>query len=857
MNAQIVQQSSRLLRDRQIPEMSEGTAGIIEVADLYRLHAGRLATDHQRASLGQFLTSASIAKFMAKLSEPRPDEVRLLDPGAGVGSLTAAWVDEMLARKRRPKHLHLVACEIDPQLLDYLGQTLTSCQHACARHGVGCDFEIISGDFIAAATEWVGANPLFAAKGARFDTIILNPPYKKIRSDSDTRRLLSGIGIETSNLYSAFLWLAVELSNTDGEIIAITPRSFCNGPYFRPFRIALLTQMQLTRVHLFDSRKSAFHENDVLQENVIFRATKSHRESNTTLVSTSNGPDDPDVIIRNVPPSELVQSDDADRNIHLVANELQGQLARDIASFTSSLGDLGIGVSTGRVVDFRAKESLAMDAADIRPGTHVAPLIYPTHLENGAIKWPKAGKKPNYLVISEDTAALLVPAGTYVLAKRFSAKEERRRITAAICTPDTLVQPDYAFENHLNYYHQSGKGLSPLLARGLAVYLNSTLVDSYFRQFSGHTQVNATDLRKLPYPSKAALERLGKSINGELPGQDAIDHLIAKELDNVSKKKSDPVCARKRVDEALAILKILGVPRPQQNDRSALTLLALTAIKPRTPWAKAASPLMGITPIMDFARDHYGTTYAPNTRETFRRQTMHQFVEAAIALYNPDKLDRPVNSPNAVYQIVPLLLDLLRTFGTEKWDQLLADWSKTVVSLKIRYAREREMTRIPLKLPSGEQIELSPGGQNVLVEQIIHEFCPRFTPGGTPVYVGDTEEKYAYFNKAALGALGVKIDSHGKMPDVAIHDGKRNWLVLIEAVTSHGPVDGKRRDELKRIFATSTAPLVFVTAFMDRSAMVRFLNDISWETEVWVADAPSHMIHFNGERFLGPYEQRS
>lgn len=233
---------------------------------------------------------------------------------------------------------------------------------------------------------------------------------------------------------------------------------------------------------------------------------------------------------------------------------------------------------------------------------------------------------------------------------------------------------------------------------------------------------------------------------------------------------------------------------------------------------------------------------------------MHQFVEAAIARYNPDDPDRPVNSPKAVYQVSPLLLDVLRTFGTDRWEGMIHDWRKQVGTLKAKYANEREMAKIPLKLPTGKQIELSPGGQNVLVEQIIHEFCPRFTPGGIPLYIGDTEEKFAHFDKAALKVLGVSVDSHGKMPDVVIHHVDKNWLVLIEAVTSHGPVDGKRRDELKRLFANSTAPLVFVTAFMDRSVMVRFLGEISWETEVWVADAKSHMIHFNGERFLGPYE---
>lgn len=312
--------------------------------------------------------------------------------------------------------------------------------------------------------------------------------------------------------------------------------------------------------------------------------------------------------------------------------------------------------------------------------------------------------------------------------------------------------------------------------------------------------------------------------------------------------------AKKRITEALEILAALGLPRAQQNERSALTLLALVNVGSKTPWSKAGSPLIGITPIMDFAASQYGKKYAPNTRETVRRQTMHQFVEAGIALYNPDKKDRPVNSPKAVYQIEPTLLAALQSYGTKEWSVKLVAWLATVKTLQSRYARERSMTKIPLRLPNGKQIELSPGGQNLLVERIIHEFCPRFAPGGNLIYVGDTEDKYAYFDSDALARLRVSVDSHGKMPDVVVHFVEKNWLLLIEAVTSHGPVDGKRRTELQRLFAGSSAPLVYITAFLDRATMVRFLGAISWETEVWIADAPSHLIHFNGERFLGPYD---
>lgn len=805
------------------------------------------------AELGQFLTPAPVARFMASLASPALADIKLLDPGAGIGSLSAAWIEEILGRKKRPRSIHLTACEIDPQLAQYLRQTIEACHNACRQKGVEFSAEVIEQDFIASAVDWLAPPSLFAKRSLLFDCAILNPPYRKINSDSDARQALRDVGIETTNLYTAFLWLVLKLLGPGGELIAITPRSFCNGPYFRPFREAFLSEAHISRVHVFESRKSAFREDEVLQENIIFRAVKATAADETTTISTSHGPDDPDISSRDVSYQEFVPDNDPGRVIHLAPDELQGQVARRIRSFTAGLPDLGIQVSTGRVVDFRAKEFLIHDQATGESNGNAAPLIYPTHFDDGEITWPKEGKKPNYLRIAEETNSLLVPSGVYVLVKRFSAKEEKRRVSAALCRPEKLPNVSFAFENHLNYFHDSGKGLTLALAKGLTAYLNSSLVDSYFRQFSGHTQVNASDLRNLPYPNRETLERIGRSAKGSLSPQENIDQLIAKELTDVAKDTADPLNARKRIDEALAILKLLGLPRAQQNDRSALTLLALAEIKPDTAWPDASSPLMGITPIMDFAKEHYGTTYAPNSRETFRRQTMHQFVEAAISLYNPDKPDRPVNSPKAVYQIAPLLLDALRAYGTRKWDKFLQDWLSTVETLKVRYARERQMSKIPLKLPTGEQIELSPGGQNVLVEQIIHEFCPRFTPGGAPIYIGDTEEKYAYFNKPALDALGVTVDSHGKMPDVVIHHIEKNWLVLVEAVTSHGPVDGKHRDELKRLFTKSSAPLVYVTAFMDRSVMVRFLGDISWETEVWVADAPSHMIHFNGERFLGPY----
>lgn len=312
--------------------------------------------------------------------------------------------------------------------------------------------------------------------------------------------------------------------------------------------------------------------------------------------------------------------------------------------------------------------------------------------------------------------------------------------------------------------------------------------------------------------------------------------------------------AKGKIDQALAILRAVDMPRGQQNERSALTLLALLDVRPGTPWREASNPLRGITPMMDFMREQYGKEYAANTRETVRRFTMHQFVQAGIALANPDDPDRPTNSPDFVYQVEATFLELVRTYDDSAWEQRLPAYVASMHTLRQRFARERAMRQVPVTLADGTAFTLSPGGQNALVPVIITEFVPRFTPGGAVLYVGDTSEKLVHFDRAGLAHLGVEIEEHGKMPDIVIHHRDENWLVLIEAVTSHGPVDPKRRQELRELFAGSTAPLVFVTAFLNRQAMVRFLGEIAWETEVWVADAPSHLIHFNGERFLGPYE---
>jgi len=281
-------------------------------------------------------------------------------------------------------------------------------------------------------------------------------------------------------------------------------------------------------------------------------------------------------------------------------------------------------------------------------------------------------------------------------------------------------------------------------------------------------------------------------------------------------------------------------------------LLALLDLTPSKDWSEASAPLRGVTESMNFIAVHYGKECAPNTRETIRRQTLHQFLAADLVAKNPDKPERPVNSPHTNYQVTGPALRLLRSYGTETWQTRLDTYHEEVESLMERWARQREQQLIAVVLPDGDTLGLSPGLHNTLIGRIIHDFCPRWTPGAHLLYVGDTQQKFAVFDEEAFKRLGVTIDVHGKIPDLIIHSADNNWLVLVEAVTSHGPVDVKRHEELQEMFSGSTATLIFVTAFLDRRTMAKFTAGISWETEVWVADAPSHLIHFDGQHLLGP-----
>jgi adenine-specific DNA-methyltransferase len=806
------------------------------------MQAALHASDNHRQRWGQFLTPPEVAGLMASLSDVQHRDVDLLDPGAGSGALTAAWVAHALNSKHVPQSIACTLYELDESILPTLTATMGLCAQACEAAEVSFTADVRVQDFLSAGaaairrqTDWTGS----------YNVVITNPPYKKLQVASPTARLLASAGVSHGNLYTAFISLAVAMLRGNGELIAITPRSFMNGPYFERFRRTFFHSMTLTHLHVFGSRTAAFADDGVLQENVIFRATKSSDRNQPVIVSTSERPGS-DVVYSVTTHDSVVPSTDPSAVIHLATDGHDESARRAMGQMSSSLRDLGIGVSTGRVVDFRVADALSSE--------HVSgsvPLIYPAHLRSGDVEWPKPfGRKPNALRLTRATRPLLVPEGFYVLVKRFSAKEEPRRIVASIYDPTSVAPGPVAFENHLNYFHAQGVGLPETLAVGLAAYLNTTMVDDYFRLFSGHTQVNATDLKSLRYPSIAQLMALGTSCRAERPAtQQALDAMIGREVGGMVEYEQS-LEAKERISDAQVILGALGLPKAQLNERSALALLALVDVLPTTTWAEASRPLLGITPMMDFFKEHYGKQYAPNTRETVRRQSVHQFLAAGMLVQNPDDPRRPTNSGRTVYQATDELVRLVRVYGTEAWTTALQSYLVSAPSLVKKYARERLISRVPVKTPGGEAFTLSPGGQNPLVAAILEDFCGVFTPGANVLYVGDTQEKFAFFDQLALRALGVELEPHGKMPDVVVHATEQGWLVLVEAVTSHGPIGPKRRDELVSLFGMATEKLVFVTAFVDRKTMTRHIDDIAWESEVWIAESPTHLIHFDGEQFV-------
>jgi adenine-specific DNA-methyltransferase len=488
-------------------------------------NAATSSARQRQEELGQFLTPAPVASFMASLFGPLPNVVRLLDAGAGAGALTTAFVSRLCEKKDDVRAVEVTLYELDPFIQDALLEMMQECQRVCNESGIRFTFTIHATDFIKEASALL-ANNLFSAAPPAFDAAIVNPPYRKISMDSVERRNLRYVGVETSNLYAAFIALIQRSLVPSGQLVGITPRSFCNGPYFRSFREDFLDNLEVHRLHVFESREAAFRNDSVLQENIIFHAVKGRNQPCKMVISSSSGERGDIVAEKIVPFTEIVHKHDAEKFIHIPSASGHAVAKKTMDGLNATLASLGVSVSTGRVVDFRVKNALRNE-----PETGTVPLLYPCHFNGGTVHWPKSeSRKPNAILNNHETRPWLVPSGMYLLTKRFTSKEERRRLVACIFDPADVKAEWLGFENHLNYFHANGHGLDRNLAVGLFAYLNSTVVDQYFRGFSGHTQVNATDLRKLTYPDRKTLQAMGTEMKKLDQPQDKIDELVEKNL---------------------------------------------------------------------------------------------------------------------------------------------------------------------------------------------------------------------------------------------------------------------------------------------------------------------------------------
>ncbi|MCK9224450.1 MAG: Eco57I restriction-modification methylase domain-containing protein [Candidatus Muirbacterium halophilum] len=478
---------------------------LISVTELRRKAVNSQLDLKKKNALGQYMTPANIASFMVSLF-PKPDseKIRLLDPGAGVGSLTSAFVDRF-CNSCSNLTVELTAYEIDSIMQDYLRENLSLCKILANQENCNFSWELLNKDFVHESTRIIASvDSLWQDDVEKFSHCIMNPPYKKILSSSQHRLSLRTVGIETVNLYSAFVALAVIRLQEKGYLVAIIPRSFCNGPYYKPFRELILKKTAIKRIHLFNSRNKAFKEDKVLQENIIIVLKKDDKQGDV-LISTSTDDTFSDINILNYSFGNIVKEFDKELFIRIPTSLSYKIELSD--NFKSSFTDIGVSISTGPVVDFRMKKHLKHI-----PEKGTVPLLYPCHCKKEGLVWPiENGKKPNAIMDNSDTQKWLYPNGFYTVVRRFSSKEEKHRIVASVVEPKLFNDvAKIGLENHLNVYHENKKPLSENLARGLAVYLNSNIVDKYFRSFIGHTQVNATDLKLIKYPSRKILFKLGE-----------------------------------------------------------------------------------------------------------------------------------------------------------------------------------------------------------------------------------------------------------------------------------------------------------------------------------------------------------
>lgn len=497
--------------------------------DLQRRHEANRPPAERKAR-GQVFTPPEVCSFMAGCFTTFRSNFRLLDPGAGVGSLAVAVCDRV-SRLWRPRRIEIDLYETDPLLAEPLRQVMERCGTELTQAGHDLEYRILREDFVLNNAHVGGQLPLFDESGERalYDGVILNPPYFKIAGHCEYAKLLSNVVHGQPNIYALFVAVAAQLLRADGEMVAITPRSFCSGPYFRHFRRWFLDRMSLRRLHLFESRTATFQDAGVLQESLITVAQKSVHRGRVVTVSTSHGPSDISrVPVLDVPVDKVV--DDSARNlvVRIPCSPVDAEIIEAVESWPHCFAEQGLRISTGPVVSFRARRFLL----DTPSGPHIVPLILVGNVRPFKTVWPlnKNGKPLGFLACRE-SRALLLKTGNYVLLRRFSAKEERRRLTASCFLKSSWRAKEVAFENHLNYIYHQDRELTDAEVYGIAALLNSRLLDRYFRTVSGNTQVNATEIRALHFPDLPVVSQIGRSIAGMgEPVQSEADRVVLETL---------------------------------------------------------------------------------------------------------------------------------------------------------------------------------------------------------------------------------------------------------------------------------------------------------------------------------------
>lgn len=479
------------------------TASLTKIAaeQQWQFEATTLA--QSRKERGHFGTAPAIADFMAGMFTPiTRQETRVLDAGAGVGTLSAALCQRFVDQ-RAAGRLYFELWENDPRLHARLSRTMESCRDALRNAGHEMDFVVRTDDFI---LEHAQPSLFREASAGAFDLAIMNPPYFKVRKDSEIAKAMAHVVHGQPNIYVFFMAVAAELLADGGELVAITPRSYFNGPYFKRFRKWFFDRMTVRQIHIFESRDTAFREGQVLQENVILLAEKKARPQDVLLTSSRDRSFKS--LERHVLPyASVVEDASGDHLIRVAASSLERKVVEAVDALPYRFRDLPFRISTGPVVTFRATEFLCIDRAQ-----DTAPLLWMHNVRPFVMRFRPKNGKPMHIRATDDSMRLLLPAKRYVLLKRFTAKEERRRLIAGIVEPTDSYSPLLGLENHLNYVYRPDGELTREEALGLAGFFNSALIDRYFRAISGNTQVNSAEIRAMPMPDVETIRQIGKEI---------------------------------------------------------------------------------------------------------------------------------------------------------------------------------------------------------------------------------------------------------------------------------------------------------------------------------------------------------